>query len=65
VFIHSLHDLPCIRVKEIYRPEIYDEPGTSDQQGYFAFRFAPVQKKQTDISVFTALLNPTKVKEPV
>jgi hypothetical protein len=68
IFIHSLHNIPCIRVKEIVRESIFepnpDRPDP-DQQGYFAFRFRPVQKRQTDISALEKLLRPIKAKEPV
>lgn len=37
----------------------------SGKQFYFANRFRPVEKRKTDISIFTAMLNPQKTKEPV
>lgn len=36
---------------------------TTDGDGYRAFRFRPVVERKTDISVFTAMLKETHVKE--
>lgn len=39
--------------------------GIAKPNGFASCRFRPIQKKQTDISIFTALLNPINHKELV
>ncbi|TIW28697.1 MAG: hypothetical protein E5V63_04255 [Mesorhizobium sp.] len=37
----------------------------SPSNGWFPWRFRPLQAKKTDISLFTAMLNKRKAREPV
>lgn len=37
--------------------------GLSDEIGFPAIRFRPVVERKTDISIFKAMLNPSRVKE--
>lgn len=51
----------CVRVREILNPVI-PYPGFKDGEPSFeARRFRPVQPRQTDISIFTQMLNPSKI----
>ena len=46
----------------VWLEEITDRPG--DDTPYCVLRFRPVVERKTDISIFTAMLNPSKVEEP-
>lgn len=60
VFIDLL-DKVCVDLEEICRdPQASAFYGT--HVGYGAFRFRPVQTRQTDISIFTAMLSPKHSK---
>lgn len=61
VYIDKIYDMPCITVEEIMRGRNSQRCGNGEF-GYFAFRFRPVKKRKTDISVFTDLL--IKAKQP-
>lgn len=48
---------------ELSRPKASEEWG--HKVGFGAWRFRPVVERKTDISIFTAMLNPAKAKERV
>jgi hypothetical protein len=50
-FLHP-RGVPCVLLKEIEVPR--------QHLGYDASRFRPVGERKTDISIFTAMLNPSK-----
>lgn len=58
------HGVASIRLNEIKRCEC-EQCVRMDKSWYGASRFRPVQKRKTDISVFTALLNTKSVEELV
>jgi hypothetical protein len=58
----------CVRVEGIVRgwPDLVERTGDESWDMPFgAWRFSPLKECQTDISVFTALLNPQKIEEVV
>ena len=47
-------------LEEIINPP---HPRTLREWNFYSSRFRPIQKKKTDISIFTALLNPANHKQ--
>lgn len=64
-FTYGIETRLCIRVEGIHRG--FDPWQPFDQDSYdmpfWSRRFRPIVEKKTDISVFTALLNPSPAKE--
>lgn len=56
IYIDPWFNLPCVVVKEIHRSVMYE----GNDAGYFASRFRPLQKKQTNISALQGLLQPSE-----
>lgn len=54
----SRRNEPGILVDEIHNPI---HPKIGREYGFIAARFRPVVERKTDISVFTAMLNPSQV----
>jgi hypothetical protein len=55
----------AIRLHEIHNPPgTYRDEGTGElvEAAFPAFRFRPVIERKTDISVFTAMLKPSRVR---
>ena len=55
-----------VKLKEVVnKPRAYPSPWGAlyGEVSFYARCFKPLQKRQTDISIFTALLNPAGVKE--
>lgn len=50
----------CLHLAEVRNPH----GGSNDDVGFADARFRPLVTKQTDISIFTAMLSPKKVSEP-
>ncbi|MCZ7502008.1 hypothetical protein [Agrobacterium sp. ST15.13.015] len=54
---------PCLLFEEIKNPPLPYAEG--DREGGFAhYRFQPVTERKTDISIFKAMLNPSKEQVP-
>lgn len=49
---------PCVKVDEILRPCGLDI--SPDDTPFLSRRFRPLIERKTDISIFTAMLNPSK-----
>lgn len=54
--------LPGIRLEEIRNPVGHFTGGFHDEPGFFAWRFRSVVDRKTDISVFKAMLKPSKTR---
>ncbi|HQR14200.1 MAG TPA: hypothetical protein PLZ37_06525 [Nitrospira sp.] len=52
---------PAIYVAEIHNPPHYWAKVGKMEQPFPARNFRPVQERKTDISIFTAMLNPSQV----
>jgi hypothetical protein len=50
----------------VYLEEVRNDihPRYGMERGYFAAAFRPIQPRETDISIFTAMLTGSKQKEP-
>lgn len=53
--------LPTVWLEEIVR-EIHPDAGDTTEPGYNPARFRPVVERKTDISIFKAMLNPSREK---
>lgn len=68
IVVHSLGE--TIRLREIVNAHgvyLHDDTGEFLEAAFpsFRFRFRPLVERKTDISIFTAMLNPSKVEERV
>jgi hypothetical protein len=61
-YAHPLHHGIHVRLQEIIRP-CGDDSGKKDTP-YRVGRFRPLDERKTDISIFTAMLDDVKSKEP-
>lgn len=61
--IWSFSKGPVIYLDEIKNPAccVNDDSGALIEPGFPALRFRPVVERKTDISIFTSMLNPSKV----
>lgn len=59
--VYTVGSMPYINIRGII--VIIINELTNPYGGYRVERFRPIQKKQTDISIFTALLNPANHKQ--
>lgn len=57
-------DQPAIYLEEIINPP-FDYDGWIGEVSFRTWRFRPVHERKTDISIFTAMLDPTRRKELV
>lgn len=55
------HDIEIVHLEEVHRDQQSIEDWGPDC-GYRAVRFRPIVEKKTDISIFTAMLNPSERK---
>lgn len=62
IFIDDEGDV-ILQLDEVERSDIAKRQWRTDELGYAAFRFRPIVERKTSISIFKAMLNPSRVKE--